>query len=109
AAASCSISWKIWASWTATPRRNRMKIECPKCGGKARIYTRQKVTSDFCKLYCQCLDTKACHQRFVMNLSLSHCLERPETVLDELVHERLRGLSVQQIKEMQDRIERTAI
>ncbi|HBN8651925.1 ogr/Delta-like zinc finger family protein [Pseudomonas aeruginosa] len=82
-----------------------MRITCPKCGGKARIYTRQKVTEEFNKLYCTCLNSNECGHRFVMNLSFSHSLTNPESVLDSLVFERLRDLSPQQRKMMMEQMD----
>ncbi len=46
-----------------------MRVYCKVCGEKARIATREDITPEFAKLYCQCLDAKVCEKdRFMTNL-----------------------------------------
>ncbi len=69
-----------------------MRVYCKVCGEKARIATREDITPEFAKLYCQCLDAKGCGHRFVMNLSFSHTLVPAAEPLDRLLFDRLREL-----------------
>ncbi|WP_194831689.1 ogr/Delta-like zinc finger family protein, partial [Pseudomonas aeruginosa] len=53
-----------------------MRIYCPECDSKARIATREEISRQFVKLYCQCTNGH-CGQRFVMQLTFSHALLGP--------------------------------
>jgi hypothetical protein len=67
-----------------------MRVEC-KCGHKGRIASREKLSTDFAKLYCQCLDTK-CGHTWVANLTFSHTLSPSAQSFERMLFDHLRDL-----------------
>ncbi|WP_085694636.1 MULTISPECIES: ogr/Delta-like zinc finger family protein [unclassified Pseudomonas] len=67
-----------------------MRVVC-KCGHKGRIASREEVTTEFVKLYCQCLDAK-CGHTWVANLTFSHTLSPSSQTFERLLIDRLREM-----------------
>ena len=78
-----------------------MRIYCRACGGKARIGSRDELSVEFAKLYCQCLDVN-CGHSFVMNLTYSHTLRPSAGTVDQLLFDRLRQLPASQQRQLFD-------
>lgn len=68
-----------------------MRVYCRKCYGKGRIASREELSQDFVKLYCQCLDVK-CGHTWVSNLTFSHTLNPSAREVDRLLFDRLRDM-----------------
>lgn len=68
-----------------------MRVYCRKCYGKGRIASREELSRDFVKLYCQCLDVK-CGHTWVSNLTFSHTLKPPATEINQLLLDALREM-----------------
>jgi hypothetical protein len=67
-----------------------MRVVC-KCGHKGRIASREEVTTEFVKLYCQCLDAK-CGHTWVANLTFSHTLSPSSQTFERMLIDRFREL-----------------
>jgi hypothetical protein len=67
-----------------------MRVIC-KCGHKGRIGKRDQLSTDFVKLYCQCLDT-TCGHTWVAHLTYSHTLSPSAQTFDRLLFDRLRDM-----------------
>ena len=80
-----------------------MRIYCRACGAKARIGSRDELSVEFAKLYCQCLDV-SCGHSFVMNLTYSHTLRPSAGVVDQLLFDRLRQLPASQQRQLFDQL-----
>lgn len=80
-----------------------MRICCKECGGKARIGSREALSVEFAKLYCQCLDP-VCGHTFVMNLTYSHALRPAGRAIDQLLFDRLRELPLTQQRQLFDQL-----
>lgn len=80
-----------------------MRIYCRACGGKARIGSRDELSVEFAKLYCQCLDVN-CGHSFVMNLTYSHTLRPSAGAIDQLLFDRLRQLPASQQRQLFDQL-----
>lgn len=80
-----------------------MRIYCRACGGKARIGSRDELSVEFAKLYCQCLDVN-CGHSFVMNLTYSHTLRPSAGAIDQLLFDRLRQLPAPQQRRLFDQL-----
>lgn len=80
-----------------------MRIYCRACGGKARIGSRDELSVEFAKLYCQCLDVN-CGHSFVMNLTYSHTLRPSAGTVDQLLFDRLRQLPASQQRQLFDQL-----
>lgn len=80
-----------------------MRVYCKDCHGKARIGTREEVSIEFVKLYCQCLDPR-CGATFVMNLSYSHALRPSGAAIDQLLFDRLRELPLSRQRQLFDQL-----
>lgn len=80
-----------------------MRIYCNSCHGKARIGSRDEVSVDFVRLYCQCLSVK-CGHTFVMTLAFSHSLRPPTEAVDQLLFDRLRSLPLAQQRQLFDQL-----
>lgn len=80
-----------------------MRITCRECGSKARIGSRESVSVEYAKLYCQCLDPR-CGHSFVMELSYSHALRPSATSVDQLIFDRLRELPISQQRQLFDQL-----
>jgi len=84
-----------------------MKVTC-KCGHKGRIASREVLSADFAKLYCQCLDAK-CGHSWVANLTFSHTLSPSAQTFDRLLIDRLRDMPRAQQRELFDRLGSQAV
>lgn len=80
-----------------------MRIICRDCGGKARIGSRENMSVEYAKLYCQCLDPR-CGHSFVMSLSYSHPLRPSASSVDQLIFDRLRELPVSKQRQLFDQL-----
>jgi len=80
-----------------------MRIYCKACGGKARIGSRDELSLEFVRLYCQCLEPK-CGHTFVMNLTYSHALRPPAGDVDQLLFDRLRQLPLAKQRQLFDQL-----
>ncbi|PAU62544.1 MULTISPECIES: ogr/Delta-like zinc finger family protein [Pseudomonas] len=80
-----------------------MRIYCKECGGKARIGSRDELSVEFARLYCQCLDPR-CGHTFVMNLTYSHPLRPAAGAIDQLLFDRLRELPVAKQRQLFDQL-----
>ncbi|WWL45999.1 ogr/Delta-like zinc finger family protein [Pseudomonas parakoreensis] len=67
-----------------------MRVVC-KCGHKGRIASREEVTTEFVKLYCQCLDAM-CGHTWVANLTFSHTLSPSSQTFERMLIDRLREM-----------------
>ncbi|MGG7555050.1 ogr/Delta-like zinc finger family protein [Pseudomonas sp. ES3] len=67
-----------------------MRVIC-KCGHKGRIGKRDQLSTDFVKLYCQCLDT-TCGHTWVAHLTYSHTLSPSAQTFDRMLFDRLRDM-----------------
>ncbi|KAB0511066.1 Ogr/Delta-like zinc finger [Pseudomonas koreensis] len=67
-----------------------MRVVC-KCGHKGRIASREEVTTEFVKLYCQCLDAR-CGHTWVSNLTFSHTLSPCSQTFERMLIDRFREL-----------------
>ncbi|MNC62232.1 Ogr/Delta-like zinc finger [compost metagenome] len=67
-----------------------MRVIC-KCGHKGRIASREQLSEDFAKLYCQCLDAK-CGHTWVANLTFSHTLSPSAQSFERMLLDRLRDM-----------------
>ncbi|MBN0091296.1 ogr/Delta-like zinc finger family protein, partial [Pseudomonas aeruginosa] len=85
-----------------------MRIHCPECDGKARIATREEISRQFVKLYCQCTNGH-CGQRFVMQLTFSHALLGPSSPLDKLLFDRLREMPRKEVRTLFDQFESVVV
>ncbi|RPY83700.1 ogr/Delta-like zinc finger family protein [Pseudomonas aeruginosa] len=85
-----------------------MRIYCPECDSKARIATREEISRQFVKLYCQCTNGH-CGQRFVMQLTFSHALLGPSSPLDKLLFDRLREMPSQERRVLFDQLENMGV
>ena len=68
-----------------------MRIYCKECAGKARIASREELSLEFAKLYCQCLSPQ-CGHTWVATLTFSHTLNPSAQEVDRLLFDRLRQL-----------------
>ncbi|MBM0209659.1 hypothetical protein ALQ72_100776 [Pseudomonas syringae pv. maculicola] len=79
-----------------------MRIKCTSCGHKGRIGSREEVTTQYVKLYCQCLDA-GCGHTWVANLVYSHTLResaRKVGTLESELFDRLRVMPIEQQQEI---------
>ncbi|TFF13049.1 transcriptional regulator [Pseudomonas sp. BCA14] len=79
-----------------------MRVTC-KCGHKGRIASREALSVDFAKLYCQCLDA-TCGHTWVANLTFSHTLSPSAQTFERMLYDRLRELPRTQQRELFDRL-----
>ncbi len=69
-----------------------MRVYCKECGSKGRIASRDDLTKEFAKLYCQC-SSPVCGHTWVTNLTFSHTLSPSANTVDRFVFDRLRDMS----------------
>ncbi|MEB0090056.1 ogr/Delta-like zinc finger family protein [Pseudomonas sp. CCI4.2] len=67
-----------------------MRVEC-KCGHKGRIASREKLSTEFAKLYCQCLNAK-CGHTWVANLTFSHTLSPSAELFERVLLDHLKEM-----------------
>lgn len=84
-----------------------MRVTC-KCGHKGRIASREALSADFAKLYCQCLDPK-CGHTWVANLTFSHTLSPSAQTFDRMLFDRLKDMSRAQQRELFEKLGTQAI
>ena len=75
-----------------------MRVIC-KCGNKGRISSRETLSSDFSKLYCQCLDAK-CGHTWVAHLTFYRTLSPSAQTFDSMLIERLKEMSTTKQREL---------
>lgn len=75
-----------------------MRVIC-KCGHKGRIGKRDQLSTDFVKLYCQCLDT-TCGHTWVAHLTYSHTLSPSAQTFDRMLFDRLRDMPMAKQREL---------
>ncbi|WFP48533.1 ogr/Delta-like zinc finger family protein [Methylomonas sp. EFPC3] len=77
-----------------------MKVQCPHCLSKARITSRNEITTTVADLYCQCMNTQACGASFVMTLGFSRYLNPPLTSTQRLAAHIIGSLTKAQRQEL---------
>nr|WP_305836578.1 ogr/Delta-like zinc finger family protein [Pseudomonas sp. A29(2023)] len=82
-----------------------MRVTCKICTAKGRISSRDELSMDFVRLYCQCSSAK-CGHTWVANLTFSHTLSPSAQVVDRLLFDRLRTLSRVEQRELFDQLGR---
>lgn len=68
-----------------------MRVYCKECGSKGRIASRDELSKEFAKLYCQCGEP-TCGHTWVTNLTFSHTLSPSAQAIDRLLFDRLREM-----------------
>ncbi|QYY83040.1 ogr/Delta-like zinc finger family protein [Pseudomonas germanica] len=68
-----------------------MTVSCKACDEKGRIVSREELSLEFARLYCQCGST-ACGHTWVTNLKFLHTLNPLAQAVDRLLFDRLRAL-----------------
>ena len=84
-----------------------MRVTC-KCGHKGRIASREALSTDFAKLYCQCLDAKGGHT-WVANLTFSHTLSPSSQTFDRMLFDRLRDMPRAKQRELFEKLGSQAV
>lgn len=67
-----------------------MRVTC-KCGNKGRISSRETLSAEFAKLYCQCLDAK-CGHTWVAHLTFYRTLSPSAQTFDRMLFDRLKDM-----------------
>ncbi|THG81495.1 transcriptional regulator [Pseudomonas sp. A-1] len=80
-----------------------MRVYCKECGSKGRIASREEMSMEFAKLYCQCLSPQ-CGHTWVANLTFSHTLSPSAQAVDRLLFDRLRELPRARQRELFDQL-----
>ncbi|CAD5379001.1 Transcriptional regulator [Pseudomonas sp. OF001] len=80
-----------------------MRVYCKECGGKGRIASREELSMEFARLYCQCLSAE-CGHTWVTNLTFSHTLSPSAQAVDRLLFDRLRELPRARQRELFDQL-----
>ena len=78
-----------------------MRVYCKECGSKGRIASRDELSKEFAKLYCQC-GSAACGHTWGANLTFSHTLSPSAQAVDRLLFDRLRDMSQLKQRELFD-------
>lgn len=81
-----------------------MRIYCRECGSKGRIASRDELSPEFARLYCQC-QSPLCGHTWVANLTFSHTLNPSAQVIERLLLDRLRQLPQAQQKELFEQLQ----
>lgn len=68
-----------------------MRVVCKSCGEKGRVVSRDELSLEFVRLYCQC-SSVICGHTWVANLTFSHTLSPSAQAVDRLLFDRLRNL-----------------
>ena len=82
-----------------------MRVYCKVCKGKGKIDTPRRLTDEFSKLYCSCLNPE-CGHRWVSHLSYSHPLDQTVKTLDTLLLDHFRELPVSQQQQLINQLEK---
>ncbi|WP_294736866.1 ogr/Delta-like zinc finger family protein [uncultured Pseudomonas sp.] len=61
-----------------------MRVYCKVCGQKGRISSRDELSLEFARLYCQC-NSPLCGHTWVANLTFSHTLSPSAQAVDRLL------------------------
>ncbi|MFP0199074.1 ogr/Delta-like zinc finger family protein [Pseudomonas sp. PHC1] len=80
-----------------------MRVVCKFCGQKGRIVSRDVLSTDFVRLYCQC-GSAQCGHTWVAHLTFSHTLSPCAQVVDRLLFDRLRALPRAQQRDLFDQL-----
>lgn len=80
-----------------------MRVYCKECGGKGRIASREELSMEFARLYCQC-QSATCGHTWVTNLTFSHTLSPSAQAVDRLLFDRLRELPRARQRELFDQL-----
>lgn len=75
-----------------------MRVVC-KCGHKGRIASRETLSSDFSKLYCQCLNAM-CGHTWVAELTFSHTLSPSAQSYERMLLDRLKSMPIAKQREL---------
>lgn len=75
-----------------------MRVTC-KCGNKGRIASRETLSAEFAKLYCQCLDAK-CGHTWVAHLTFYRTLSPSAQTFDRMLFDRLKDMPRAQQREL---------
>lgn len=78
-----------------------MRVYCKECGSKGRIASREELSKEFAKLYCQC-GSAPCGHTWVTNLTFSHTLSPSAQAVDRLLFDRLRDMPQAEQRELFD-------
>jgi len=82
-----------------------VRVYCNVCSAKGRIVSRDELSLEFARLYCQCSSVK-CGHTWVANLTFSHTLSPSAQAVDRLLFDRLRTLSRVEQRELFDQLGR---
>ncbi|PNB75702.1 transcriptional regulator [Pseudomonas sp. GW456-E7] len=85
-----------------------MRIYCKECGEKGRIASREELSLEFARLYCQCLSV-SCGHTWVANLTFCHTLNPSAQVVDRLLLDHLRNMPRAEQRELFERLGSPAI
>jgi cell division protein ZapA len=85
---------------TPPSRALTMRINCPHCGQKAVITSRDEQSTTVANLYCSCTNTKACSHSFVFTLSFSHSINPPVTTTLEMAASLIRSLGANERQQL---------
>ena len=80
-----------------------MRVYCKSCGEKGRIISRDELSLEFARLYCQC-NSPQCGHTWVTNLTFCHTLSPSAQAVDRLLFDRLRSLSKVQQRDLFDQL-----
>lgn len=80
-----------------------MRVYCKVCGQKGRIASRDELSLEFARLYCQC-NSVQCGHTWVANLTFSHTVSPSAQAVDRLLFDRLRSLSKVQQRDLFDQL-----
>jgi len=80
-----------------------VRVYCKCCGAKGRIVSRDELSLEFVRLYCQC-SSPHCGHTWVANLTFSHTLSPSAQAVDRLLFDRLRSLSKGQQRDLFDQL-----
>lgn len=80
-----------------------MLVRCNVCSEKGRIASRDDLSLEFARLYCQCSSVQ-CGHTWVANLTFSHTLSPSAQAVDRLLFDRLRSLSKVQQRDLFDQL-----
>lgn len=75
-----------------------MRVYCRECGGKGRIASRDELSKEFTRLYCQCL-SPICGHTWVAHLTFAHTLSPSAQAV-----QRLRDMSHGKQRELFDQL-----
>ncbi|WP_433736433.1 ogr/Delta-like zinc finger family protein [Pseudomonas putida] len=85
-----------------------MRIYCRECSGKGRIASREELSLEFARLYCQCLSV-SCGHTWVTTLTFSHTLRPSAEVVDRLLFDRLRDMPRAKQRELFEQLASPAV